>query len=89
VSELIQALEERKSNNSKTPSMFQKLLESLPEEERKAVERSLDLIRSDNRKGRAKVYSCAWLADVLTSHGYPVSRTTIRRYLNENTDNRH
>lgn len=86
---LVEALSERQNNTSKTPSMFQKLLDSLSEEERKAVERSLDLIRSDTRKGRAKVYSCAWLADVLTSHGYPVSRTTIRRYLNENTDNRH
>jgi hypothetical protein len=86
MSQLINALNTRELCKQRTPSMFQKLLESLPEEERKAVERSLDLIRSDTRKGRAKVYSCAWLADVLTSHGYPVSRTTIRRYLNENTD---
>lgn len=86
---LVAALKERQYSYQKTPSLFHTLLQALPEEERKAVEQSLELIKKDDRKGRAKVYSCAWLAEVLTSHGYPVSRTTIRRYLNENTDHRH
>lgn len=86
---LVVALKERQNSYQKSPSLFHTLLQSLPDEEREAVEKSLDLIRKDERKGRAKVYSCAWLAEVLTSHGYPISRTTIRRYLNENTDHRH
>jgi hypothetical protein len=86
---LIEDLQNREHYSCNNSSVFETLLNSLKEDERVAVEKSLDLIRKDARKGRAKVYSCAWLAEVLTSHGYPVSRTTIRRYMNENTDHRH
>lgn len=86
---LIEVLQRREREVLKSTTLFETLLQSLPEEEREAVEKSLDLIKKDDRNGRAKVYSCAWLSEVLTNHGYPVSRTTIRRYLNENTDHRH
>ena len=89
MSPLVTAINDRKLNREKAPSAFQLFLNVLSDEDQLAVSKALDLIRKDERKGRAKVYSCAWLAEVLTNHGYPVSRTTIRRYMNENTDHRH
>jgi len=86
---LLDDIQNREHYSFTNTNGFKTIINSLNEEERLAVEKSLDLIRKDDRKGRAKVYSCAWLAEVLTNHGYPVSRTTIRRYMNENTDHRH
>jgi hypothetical protein len=83
VSDLIKDLEGRASGIYKEPNLLSSIMESMSDEECQAVVRSLELIRSDNRRGKARVYSCAWLATVLTNHGYPISRTTIRRYLKE------
>lgn len=83
MSDLVKALESRNSGIEKEPNMLHTIMESMNDEERQAVLRSLDLIKNDKRRGKAKVYSCAWLSEVLTNHGYPISRTTIRRYLNE------
>ena len=83
MSDLIKDLEGRASGIYKEPNLLSSIMESMNDEECQAVIRSLELIRSDNRRGKARVYSCAWLATVLTNHGYPISRTTIRRYLKE------
>ena len=83
MSDLIKDLEGRASGIYKEPNLLSSIMESMNDEECQAVVRSLELIRSDNRRGKARVYSCAWLATVLTNHGYPISRTTIRRYLKE------
>lgn len=86
VSDLIKALENRDQGIDKEPNLLSVYMETMNDDERQAVLKSLDLIRNDNRRGKAKVYSCAWLATVLSNHGYPISRTTIRRYLNEETN---
>lgn len=83
MSDLIKDLESRADGVQKEPNLLAVIMESMSEDERQAVIRSLDLIRSDTRRGKARVYSCAWLSEVLTSHGYPISRTTIRRFLKE------
>jgi hypothetical protein len=82
MSDLVKDLERRHEGVEREPSSLEVIMEQMTEEERSAVTKSLDLIRNDTRRGKAKVYSCAWLAKVLTNHGYPISRTTIRRYLN-------
>ena len=83
MSDLVKDLESREQGVVKEPNLLTVILGSMGEEERQAVLKSLDLIRGDRRRGKAKVYSCAWLSTVLTNHGYPISRTTIRRYLAE------
>jgi hypothetical protein len=83
MSGLIEELENRASGPEKGFMRFESLLEQMSEDERKSVIKSLDLIKNDTGMGKAKVYSCAWLADVLSKYGYSVSRTTIRRYINE------
>ena len=83
MSDLVKDLESRTAGIQKEPNLLSVIMDSMNDEERQAVLRSLDLIRSDNRRGKARVYSCAWLAEVLTNHGHPISRTTIRRYLKD------
>lgn len=86
MSDLVKALESRADGVDKEPTVLETIMEKMTETERDAVLKSLDLIRNDTRRGKAKVYSCAWLAKVLTKHGYPISRTAIRRYLNKETN---
>jgi hypothetical protein len=83
VSGLIDELENRALGPEKSPTRLETLLEQMSQEERSSVLKSLELIKNDTGLGKAKVYSCAWLSDVLSKHGYSVSRTTIRRYINE------
>ncbi len=81
MSDLVKDLERRHEGIEKEPNSLEVIMNKMTAEERDAVLKSLDLIRNDTRRGKAKVYSCAWLAKVLTNHGYPISRTTIRRFI--------
>jgi hypothetical protein len=81
MSSLVEALSTREITIQKAPEKIDVILNQMNEDERFALLRALDAIKNDTRKGKAKVYSCAWLSEVLTSHGYSVSRTTIKRYL--------
>lgn len=86
MSDLVKALESRADGVEREPCALDAILNKMDDGERTAVLKSLDLIRNDTRRGKAKVYSCAWLSKVLTKHGYPISRTAIRRYLSKGTN---
>lgn len=58
------------------------ILSSISLEERKALLTAIERVKSDERSSRAKQYSCQWLADVLASNGYNVSRSTVSRHIN-------
>lgn len=46
-----------------------------------SLDTSLARIVADTGRGRARVYSTAWLSNVLESHGHSISRSTIERHI--------
>ena len=52
-------------------------------EEQEALDRAVDLIRSDNGLGKSKAYSASWLTKVMKQNGYNVSISTIQRHINK------
>ena len=56
----------------------QKLLDSLPEEERAAVEQALGKVKS-----KVPGFTGIWLASVLSAEGHPISDMSIYRHLSE------
>lgn len=83
MSELLKELEGRSAGVEREPNLLLVLLETMDQEEREAVLKAIELVRTDTRKGKAKLYSSAWLSRVLTKNGYSISSTTIQRYLKE------
>ena len=78
---LVEALETPLRDPSPRQCLFERLRGELLEEEREALDRALDKVRTDPNNGQRKVYSTAWLANVLTSQGHPLSSATIQRHL--------
>lgn len=63
--------------------MYQ-ILDSLGEEERKALEKVLEkMYQKNNDESSRSVprFSYKWLADTLTKHGYPIKKNQIRHYM--------
>lgn len=66
----------------KDPSCLLKtIFDTLSEDEQVALRKALDNVRKDERFGKSKQYSTTWLASVLSSNGFPISRSTITRHL--------
>lgn len=80
---LVEALETPLRNPQPRSCLFTRVGEDLSDEESVALERALERVRSDTNRGQRKVYSSAWLSDVLTSQGYPISAATIQRHLRQ------
>jgi hypothetical protein len=78
---LVTDLLSRKSDVIKTKCGLTRLREKMDEEEAEALDRAVELIKSDNKLGRAKVYSSQWLTAVLNKHGHPISSSTITRHI--------
>lgn len=57
------------------------LRETLDKEDLQSLNTSLERIAADSGRGRARVYSTEWLANILNSHGHPISRSTIERHI--------
>jgi hypothetical protein len=80
---LVEALETPLRNPQPRSCLFTRVGEGLADEENVALERALEKVRSDPNRGQRKVYSSAWLADVLTNQGYAISAATIQRHLRQ------
>ena len=78
---LVADLLSRKSDVVKTKCGLTRLREKMSPEEADALDRAIDLIKNDNKIGRAKVYSSQWLTTVLIKHGYQISSSTIARHI--------
>jgi hypothetical protein len=78
---LITDLLSRKSDVVKTKCGLTRLREKMDEEETEALDRAVELIKNDNKLGRAKVYSSQWLTAVLNKHGHSISSSTITRHI--------
>lgn len=57
------------------------LRDELHGDELVALNTALERIMTDPGKGRSKVYSSMWLANVLVKHGHQISRSTIERHI--------
>lgn len=80
---LVSDLMSRSVDEIKTKCGLTKLKESMAAEEAEALDKALELIKSDNNSGRAKVYSAEWLTAVLNKHGHSISASTISRHLSK------
>lgn len=78
---LVDDLLTREPSSVKLDCSLTRLLLSLGDKERAAVESALDKIKSDTGAGRAKVYSYSWLSEVLKKNGYQISSSTIARHM--------
>lgn len=56
----------------------------LDEEDVASLKASLQRIATDTGRGRAKVYSSTWLANMLNKNGHTISRSTIERHIKGN-----
>lgn len=74
-------LSTRSSEKVKSYCGLTRIMDSLGPEERTAIENALEKINTDIGVGRAKVYSAAWLAEVLRKNGFEISASTISRHL--------
>jgi len=79
---LIKDLMERHTGSMKQKCSYTRIKENLPADEAEAVENAEKAIKTDSGNGRAKIYSCTWLSEILTKNGYPVSSSTISRHMN-------
>jgi hypothetical protein len=77
---LLEALQKRGPSSVSTPCGYYRLLHTMSEEERTAVEAAFSKVLNDAGSGRAKVYSYAWLAEVLKEHSYTISASTLARH---------
>ena len=77
---LVADLLSRAPSNVKMECAFTRIVSSLPDDERTAVENALERVKNDTGEGRARVYSYTWLADVLKKNGHPISSSTIARH---------
>jgi hypothetical protein len=71
----------REPSSVKFTCSFTRILQSLDDKQKDAVNGALEKIKADNGVGRAKVYSYSWLAEVLKKNGYPISSSTIARHM--------
>lgn len=78
---LVTDLLSRKSDVVKTKCGLTRLREKMSPDEADALDRAVDLIKNDNKLGRAKVYSSQWLTAVLNKHGHSISSSTITRHI--------
>lgn len=62
---------------------YKVIYDDLSSDEQDALSDALGKVIRDERSSRAKQYSCEWLSQVLTRNGYPISRSTISRHINE------
>lgn len=58
-----------------------KIRKQMSQEESQALDRAVELIRTETGSGRSKVYSSQWLAGVLRKHGYDLSSSTVARHV--------
>jgi hypothetical protein len=78
---LVTDLMSRRSEELKTKCGLTRLRESMNDEEAEALGRAIELVKTDNNIGRAKVYSSQWLTEVLNKHGHLISSSTIARHI--------
>jgi thioesterase domain-containing protein len=78
---LVTDLLSRDSRELKTKCGLTRLKESMNDEEAEALGRAIELVKSDNSIGKAKVYSSQWLTEVLNKHGHFISSSTIARHI--------
>lgn len=81
-SSLIQALMLPREQNTSMVCKVSRVRVDMSEEEQKALDRAVEMVRKDNGMGKGKVYSASWLTKVLKQHGYSVSISTIQRHVN-------
>lgn len=81
-SSLAQALLLPREQNTSLVCKFTRVKDGMSEEEQKALDRAVEMVRKDNGMGKGKVYSASWLTKVLKQHGYSVSISTIQRHVN-------
>ena len=81
-SSLAQALLLPREQNTSMVCKFSRVREDMSEEEQKALDRAVEMVRRDNGMGKGKVYSASWLTKVLKQHGHNVSISTIQRHVN-------
>ncbi len=79
---LIKDLMERNTGSIKQKCSYTRIKESMSAEEAEAVENAEKAITTDSGNGRAKIYSCSWLSEILTKNGYSISASTISRHMN-------
>lgn len=82
-SSLVDDLLSRTVEEIKTKCGLTKLREAMSTEEVDALDKALELIKTDHNSGRAKVYSAEWLTSVLNKHGHPISSSTISRHISK------
>jgi hypothetical protein len=80
---LVEALEIPLRDPTPRKCLYSRVRHGLAEEEQIALDRALDRVRGDDNNGQRKVYSSAWLANVLTSQGHPISSATIQRHIRD------
>lgn len=78
---LVTDLLSRKADVVKTKCGLTRLRESMNSEEAEALDRAVEMVKNDNKLGRAKVYSSQWLTAVLNKHGHSISSSTITRHI--------
>jgi hypothetical protein len=81
-SSLAQALLLPREQNTSLVCKFTRVKDAMSDEEKKALDRAVEMVRKDNGMGKGKVYSASWLTKVLKQHGYSVSISTIQRHVN-------
>ena len=80
---LVEALETPLRDPIHRKCLYSRVRSGLAEEEQSALDRALERVQGDNNNGQRKVYSSAWLANVLTTQGHPISSATIQRHIRD------
>lgn len=65
------------------PCKIGRLIEALEGDEREALVKAVDLIRSSSFNGKNRSHSSVWLAKVLRKNGYQISVSTVQRHVNK------
>jgi len=82
-SSLLTDLTDQSKETKHYPCKIGRLINSLEGDEREALVKAIELIRTSNLNGKNRSHSSVWLAKVLRKNGYQISVSTIQRHVNK------
>jgi hypothetical protein len=57
------------------------IMSDMDDKDAEALNRAVELVRTDRGQGRSKVYSSSWITQILRKHGHSVSISTVQRHI--------
>lgn len=79
---LAEALLNPRLSRDTTDCKLTRIRTKLESPEQDALDKAIELIRTDDGVGKSKTYSASWLCSVLRQFGHSISASSVQRHLN-------